>query len=621
MSRVSVCFVLITIIYCEGVNTTNDSESDVDRFFGTHIDSKNQLIFRTVSILCKFQPNLVHIYYDGALKTNVAEKLILLMSNCSSLMIVRYKRAEKQIKQANDDGVKIFLLNVISSTNDLNLSYIRNNSGDKHTSHFIILIENDDAVKESSMQKIFRAFWEYSLLKVLIVFWKNDFNIFTYTPFGNDFLIKIPSNASSYEELFWDKTRDLNQHPFRVSLFPEKTRAIFNTNGKFSGTDGYLTDVMIEKLNAKLVLLPPTDGYDIGEFLKNGSSTGSLNQILTRFVDVSFNTRFLRLAQFQGKVQITFTNGRDDICILVAKAGFASNFYNIFRAFSTTVWMFTLISLLSAPISFFGVYRTGSKRPTVKNIFFNFYSWHLAQPILHLPERWSSKILIAFWIIYCLLINSSYEGNLTSNLVLRPTLPEINTIRQLEQSSYQILTFGRYVDLLQNFLNQTGTYNKLKKRIRGISAEDLDRHIQQNDVRYAYANKYHINQYISRNKLHIINGIPVYNHMVECPVPYLVAYAVGYGSPYLYRINTILRRTQESGFISYWDQKNEQSSGGAKKSEGGPVPLTVDHVLSAFYILGVGLVIATFCLVIELFEAKVKSTNWYKNNNKVSKNR
>lgn len=407
----------------------------------------------------------------------------------------------------------------------MNLSYIRNNSADKHTSHIIILIENNHSNDDDDrwLTKIFRQFWDYSLLKVLVIYRTNELNIFTYTPFGNDFVIKLSNDASSYDELFWDKTHDLNGHPFRISLFPENTRAIFNTNGKFSGTDGYLTDVMIEQLNAKLVLRPPTDGYDIGEFLKNGSSTGSLNQIITRSVDVSFNTRFLRLAQFQGKVQITFTNGRDDVCILVAKSGFASNFNNIFRAFSSTVWMFTFISLFSASLSFFGIHNLGRKTPKIKNIFFNFYSWHFAQPINKLPERWSSKILIAFWIIYCLLINSSYEGNLTSNLVLRPTLPEINTIRQLEQSSFEIVTFGRYVDLLQNFLNQTGTYKKLKKRIRGVSAEVLNRYIEKNDVRYAYANKYHINQYISKSKMHSINGRPVYNHMTECPVPYLVS--------------------------------------------------------------------------------------------------
>ncbi|XP_037050215.1 uncharacterized protein LOC119084371 isoform X1 [Bradysia coprophila] len=618
MLMYTVRMVLIIAIYCDGVNSINQTEFSVNAPSDTTDDFMQEMIVRTVSILCKLQPNLVHVYHDRALRTTIAEDLILSLGNCTSLMLVRYEKTETNIQQVDDDGVKIFLLNIISHTDDLNLSFIRNNSGDKHTSHFIILVENSLNLTEPWLVKVFRTFWEYNLLKVLVVCaQQNEVNIFTYTPFGNDFILKLPRNAATYDELFWDKTHDLNGHPFRVSLFPENTRAIFNDNGKFSGTDGYLTDVVIEQMNAKLVLQPPTDGYDIGEFLKNGSSTGSLNQIISRAVDVSFNTRFLRLAQFQGKVQITFTNGRDDVCILVAKAGYASNFNNIFRAFSSIVWLFTLISLLSASISFFGIYRLGTKQPTMENIFFNFYSWHLAQPINKLPERWSSKLLIAFWIIYCLLINSSYEGNLTSNLVLRPTLPEINTIRQLEQSSFEIITFGRYVDLLQNFLNQTGTYNKLKKRIRGVSATDLAKHIQQNDVRYAYANKYHINQYVVQSKAHAINGRPVFNHMTECPVPYLVAYAVGYGSPYLYRINTILRRTQENGFIPYWDQKNAQTSAKASgAADGGPVSLTVDHVLSSFYILALGLVIAAISFIVELIEAKVKSTNWYNKSSK-----
>lgn len=45
--------------------------------------------------------------------------------------------------------------------------------------------------------------------------------------------------------------------------------------------------------------------------------------------------------------------------------------------------------------------------------------------------------------------------------------------------------------------------------------------------------------------------------------------------------------------------------------DGGPVPLTVDHVLSSFYLLGLGLVIAAICFLIELTEDKVKSTRWY----------
>lgn len=524
--------------------------------------------------------------------------------------IFSYEPTEEHIQEVNDDGIVIYHINVVQSSEDINLSFIRKHSCDKHNSHFIILIETE-VLPGAWLTDLFEQFWNNSLLKVLVLFWSDDVNIFTYNPFGPVFLIKVSTNETTYDQLFWDKTENLNGHPFRVSMFVEKTRAILNSNGRFSGTDGYFTDVMIDKLNATLQWLPPIDGYDYGEMLSNGTPTGSLGQIIARSADVAFNTRFLRLAQFQGKIQITFTNGRDDLCILVAKAGFASNINNIFRAFTLIVWIFVFVSLLTTNMSFCAIYRMETNHPTVTNILFNFYSWNLSQPIVKLPERWATKLIIGFWIIYCLLITSSYQGNLTSNLVLRPTLSDINTIRQLEQSTYEILTLGRYVGLLQKFLNQTGVYDKLKTRIRSVSPDDLVKYIEDNDVRYAYANKYHINQYISNSDSHKINGIRVYNNMIECPVPFLVAYIVGSGSPYLYRINKILRRTQEAGLVFYWDQKAAQRNGGSQRADGGPVPLMIDHVQSSFYLLFLGLGISTIAFILEFLVFRVKSSNFY----------
>lgn len=544
---------------------------------------------------------------------------------------------DKNIIQINDDYVKTFSLNVVQSINDINLLYVKKNSADKYNSHFIIIIESPIIPSiniNQLLENIFTQFWQYHILNVVIIYQSYDNNndkqqqiisMITYSPFTDNFLINLPTNITGYEHIFWDKAKNLNGHPLRVSLFAELTRAVFHANGELTGTDGFITKAITDKMNASLILLPPTDGYDIGEFLKNGSVIGSLAQIVDHHVDVSFNTRFLRLAQFQGKVQITITNGRDDICILVAKAGYASNINNIFRTFSLIVWLLTFISLISITFSYTIINYSIEIENNNNNsnnywllsimcrrigaIFFDFYSWNLAQPIVKLPKYWSSKIIIGIWIIYGLLITSSYQGNLTSNLISRPTLPEINTIRQLEQSSYVVLTFGRYVDLLQNFLNQTGgTYNSLKKRIRSVKKSEMSKLIAENNINYAYANKFHINQYQSNLKEHIRRGRPIYYNMKECPVPYLVAYAVVYGSPYLQRINQLLRQLQESGLMVYWDEKSKgdhSKNGGPRSTDGEPVALTLDHVQSAFYILFLGLILALIIFFSELFRYKM----------------
>lgn len=509
------------------------------------------------------------------------------------------------------------------AADDLNLSYIKQNSGDKYNSHFILLFENVPQNGTAWIQKIFRQFWHWNLMNVLILYpsANGSINIFTYNPFLKDSaddddddgctqmsIISLSASDRNVENIFADKAINMYGSPLRVSLFPEQTRAIVDrVDGTYSGTDGYITNMVINRMNASLVLLPPTDGFDIGEFLPNGSLTGSLAQVVNHLVDVSFNTRFLRLAQFKGIVQITFSNGRDDICILVAKAGFASNIYNIFRAFSANVWAMTFLSLVAVSISFAIVYRSQqpdiNDRHEIEHILFNFYSWNLAQPIMRLPQRWASKLLIAFWIVYSLLICSSYQGNLTSNLVLRPTLPQINTMRQLVQSDYEIMTFGRYVHLLQNLFNESEAFSSLRYRIKTVSTgHDMELFVNNHDLRYAYANKFHINQYLSSRKKNVVNGRPVFHNMIECPVPFLVAYAVQFGSPYLLRINTIIRRAQEAGFVSYWDKKTEETSKGGGSKHGGqaPIALTLDHMQSAFYIWSIGITLALVMLSVEL---------------------
>lgn len=460
----------------------------------------------------------------------------------------------------------------------------------------------------SWMKTIFHTFWENHVFNVLIIFYDISIQklcVFTFNPFGNEnYLLDLSATGTQYSQLFWDKASNLNKNVFRVSLFYEQTRAIFHPNGRTTGTDGYLTELMIEKMNATLQLLPPTDGFDIGEFLPNGSVTGSLAQILNEEVDISFNTRFLRLKQFYGKAQITFTNGRDDICFLVAKAGYASNVYNIFRSFSAPVWLMVVSSLFIASFSFAILYKMQNESRPLQHTFFNFFSWNLAQPIIHLPENWATKILIAFWVVYALLITSSYEGNLTSNLVLRPTLADINTIKQLQTSNLEIMTFGRYVDLLLTFFNQSTAYTGFEKRIRSVSSSaQLAKHIQAHEFQFAYANKQHINKFLSMRKENFRYGRPMFHNVPECPVPFLVAYVLRIGSPYLARINSILRRAQENGMIGYWDLEAEETSHRSKSSlgsGGGPVPLTLDHMQSAFYILGFGLVISLTVLAMEI---------------------
>lgn len=500
--------------------------------------------------------------------------------------------------EKDDISIRMFNLNIIKDPAHVNLSYVRHRFPDKHRSHFFILFEDRMDDHTAIVTEIFNNFWIREVLNALLVFWSNELKVLTYTPFADDFLVHVPTKETRARVLFADKARNMNGRPLRVSLFFEESRAIFNTSFQndqldaMAGTDGLLTQLIIRRTNATLVLIQPTDGADIGEFLKNGSTTGSLAQIVNSVVDVSVNTRFLRITQFRRLVEPTVTNGRDDICILVPKAGFASNVSNLFRSFTIPLW---ISSVLAVPffILAYKLISIGSKERTIfswKDVILNVVAWNLLQSCSKFPERWVIRILIVTWAMYAMLITSSYSGNLTSNLLFRRMLPDINTFKQLDQSEFPLVTYSRYTDLIINFLNQT-QYKRLKKRIKAVTQTQFQDMIDKNDVRYAYANKYHINFKLYNTRL--IDGKQLFYSMPECPVPYVVIYAMRYGTPYKQRINFILRQAQEAGFIDFWDNKDKKMISGkvSLHSGGGDhlVPLSVMHLQSAFYVLFLGL--------------------------------
>lgn len=522
--------------------------------------------------------------------------------------------------EKDDVSIRMLNLNIAKHPQHVNLTYVKHRFPDKHRSYFIILFENPLDNYTADSTNIFSQFWEREILNVLLVFWTNELKVLTFTPFRDDFLVDVPANETRAHVLFADKARNMCGRPLRVSLFYEESRAIFNISfenyqlDSMSGTDGLLTQLMIRRMNATLVLIQPNDGADIGEFLKNGSTTGSLAQVVNSTVDVSFNTRFLRISQFRRLVEPTVTNGRDDICILVPKAGFASNVSNLFRSFTIPLWV---SSILAVPffILIYKLLSIGSKERTIyswNDVILNVVAWNLLQSCSNFPKRWVGRILIVTWAMYAILITSSYSGNLTSNLLFRRTLPDINTFKQLDQSDYYLVTYSRYTDLIINFLNQTH-YKRLKKRIKPVTQEKFIDMIDKNDIRYAYANKYHINFKLYNTRLN--DGRQIFYSMPECPVPYVVIYAMRYGTPYKQRINYILRQAQEAGFIDFWDNKDKKMiSGKVSLHRGGSqhlVPLSVLHLQSAFYVFFLGLLISILYFLGEISSVRYQWLNYW----------
>lgn len=511
----------------------------------------------------------------------------------------------------------MFNLFILKEPDDKNFTYLEKRTPDKHRIYQTIFFENPkvDAYEEW-LVKIFNQFWEKKILNVIIIFWSTKLNVVTYSPFGKPFLHYLNTDYSDYRILFRDKSLNFMGETLRIGLFYEQSRAIFNRSivndqidlTSLDGVDGSLARVIIEHMNASLRIIEPNDNADIGEFLANGSATGSLKLLIEDQVDVSMNARFSRGKQFLESVETTSTVSRDDICILVQKAGLAPNIGNIFRSFHFSVWILIILAVpvFAVILKIFYNHGASSKHTHLSDLMMWTIGWNLGQPTSVLPQNSALRLLIGFWVFYCLLITGAYNGNLTSNLLLHKYLPEINTLKQLDNSGYVLVTYHRYVDLIQQVLNESDSYRNLQKNIRAVSEDDFFTRIYSMDTRYAYANKFHINVEALNNP----QLSEVFNHMNECPVPFYLTYGLSYGSPFKQRINYILKQSIESGLIMMWETKRNR----AKKRKAHSIrdqsqvheKFTVYHLQSAFYILFIGLILSFFVFLCEMFSSTCK---------------
>lgn len=472
----------------------------------------------------------------------------------------------------------------------------------KEYTHYVIVftekITSDSFDKK--LKQIFSEFWDRHVLNVIVVFWTNKLNCFTYSPFDKPkFLIPLNTNVTNPECIFYDKTINLNGHQLKIAMFNEEERARISYVGKkyiMKGIDGGFGGMVIKKMNATLKLIEPTDGATLGELFPNKSTNGIFALLQNETADMSFNARFFRMQHFQNTIEPTVSLGRDDLCILVPRTGISLNLDNIFDTFESPVWLLIVIVL---PIYAFFVHLCSHCKPhSFSHVFLRLFGWNVNQPYMRTPKATMVKIMLGLWITYSAVITNWYNSNLTSYLMVKPRLPDIKTLYQLEQSNYHILTMHKYVSLINEFLINKEHQNLLG-RIDFVDAVEISKRVLEKDTSYAYAHKEHILRFMV-SKGHLYD---TFAQMTECPVPFINVYALAYGSPYKGRVNWILSQSQDCGIIDRWlDMKSHIDKliqARQQKSTSEHHAITIVHLQSAFYILFFGCIVSSLVFFFE----------------------
>lgn len=257
-----------------------------------------------------------------------------------------------------------------------------------------------------------------------------------------------------------------------------------------------------------------------------------------------------------------------------------------------------LLSFVQQPL------KKNEKTDCFANECLQLLSWNLQQPFAQQARNPIKRCLVLAWIAYSLFITLLYQGKLSGTLIIPKNRPDINTIAQLEESNYRVMSYPRYNKQIEESFQDSKNltkYPKLMKRLVNVTQQHFFDTIKSMNVSVAYANKNHINLQLRRKLLR--NGEVVYNQMKQCPVPYAIVYGLTYGSPYKGRINYLIRQSQEAGLIEKWDRENqiqEQITQSKLQKHTDTIAFTLSHLQSAFFVYIIGCSIAAVMFFIEM---------------------
>lgn len=198
-------------------------------------------------------------------------------------------------------STNIYHLHIVKNVNELNLTaIIKRRTPDKHRSFYLFVFE--EAVPSPEIKWLIpmcQKLWRKHILNAIFIFWHTKLNIFMYSPFENNKLIAISENETNPDNLFEDKTRDMNGYGLRITLYNEGTRLKFNREttylkeilNSFDRVDGQFIKSVLHHMNASFNLIGFISNYLSGEFFPNGSITGCFYDLVTNAADVEFSLR------------------------------------------------------------------------------------------------------------------------------------------------------------------------------------------------------------------------------------------------------------------------------------------------------------------------------------------
>ncbi|GBN64411.1 hypothetical protein AVEN_137813-1 [Araneus ventricosus] len=198
---------------------------------------------------------------------------------------------------------------------------------------------------------------------------------------------------------------------------------------KLSGIQGIFLDIIMKALNLQFELVMVED-QEWGRLLPSGQWTGMIGMLQRGEADISIN--LISMTEERTRVvDFSTTYATDDLTFALKKPGTAPASTALIHPFHPDVWFYTLAILFLMPLVFQCLSGT---KCTYTQTFLVLLGTLMKQPLFATNDVLRYRILVCSWLIFALILSSSYSAVLLSLLTVPSEIPAVQDFEELSKA-------------------------------------------------------------------------------------------------------------------------------------------------------------------------------------------
>lgn len=300
-------------------------------------------------------------------------------------------------------------------------------------------------------KRVFELLWKKQIYNVVVLSVEAlKLKAQTFSPISLTSCNNVkPKQVSKYSELFEENFNNLKHCAISVHA-PDWAPFIFLDNEKVKGRDFDVIEILAKALNFKLNLTVISEIAAWGIIFENGTATGAIKNLLDSKADIIIGDYYLRAVRNKFMdASVEYFNA--DVVFIIPPGRSLKSIEKLLQPFSYKVWLAIGMALLCGFLFVIvlnkitkGIYKT-----QLIALCFKALSILLGVSLNRLPRRSFLRILLASFIMLCLVLEAAYQGSLFRFLQEDSKLKELQSINEMIEKNYDFYCYDSMIEIIQ----------------------------------------------------------------------------------------------------------------------------------------------------------------------------